>query len=169
VGSDSFTYDVTAYGPNSTASPGVSTAATVTVNVAPTPPVVNVQNVSTGTNKRGMVTQLDVTFSGPVNSSQADKTKIYRLVYPNKEGAVPAGNASSFRLRSANYNTATDSLTLTLAKPLALKARALDLVIDGTSPSGLEDIVGRYLDGADDGEPGSDAVVSISRSGVSIE
>jgi cyclophilin family peptidyl-prolyl cis-trans isomerase len=168
VGADTFTYDATAYGPNSTASPGVSRPTTVTVNVAPTPPVVNVQNVTVATNKRGMVTQLDVAFNGPVNTSQADKTKIYRLVYPNRQGAVAAGNAAAARLRSAMYNTATDSVTLTLSKPLALKARALDLVIDGTSPSGLEDVVGRYLDGADNGQPGSNAVVSISKNGVSI-
>ncbi len=163
MGSDTFQYKATAYGPDSTAPPGVSEPTTVTIDVAPTPPVVNVQDVTPATNMRGMVTQLNVTFSGPVNASQADKTKIYRLVYPNKAGAIPAGNATSFKLRSANYNNATDSVTLTLARPLELKAKVLDLVIDGTSPSGLEDVVGRYLDGADNGQTGSNAVVSISK------
>lgn len=169
VGTDTFSYKATAYGPDSTASPGVSTPATVTVNVAPTPPIVNVQSVTPTTNRKGMVTQLDVAFSGPLNATLADKTKIYRLVYPNREGNVPGGNASSVRVRSAKYVTATDDVTLTLAKPLALKTRALDLVIDGTSPSGLEDVVGRYLDGADNGQTGSNAVISISRSGISLE
>ena len=126
----------------------------MTVNVAPTPPVVNVQNVTLATNKRGMVTQLDVAFSGPVNATQADKTKIYRLAYPNRARGCSRRQRGCSRLRSAKYNTATDSVTLTLSKPLALKARALDLVIDGTSPSGLEDVVGRYLDGADNGQHG---------------
>jgi cyclophilin family peptidyl-prolyl cis-trans isomerase len=168
VGGDTFTYKATAYGPDSTASPGVSPPETVTVNVAPTPPVVHVQNVTLTTNKRGLITELDVAFSGPVNASQAGKTKIYRLVYPNKEGAIPAGKATNFKVRSAKYDTATDSVMLALAKPLAIKARALDLVIDGASPSGLEDVVGRFLDGADNGQAGSNAVVSISRNAVSM-
>ena len=41
-------------------------------------------------------------------------------------------------------------------------------MIDGTSPSGLQDIVGRYLDGADTGQAGSNAVISISKNGVNI-
>lgn len=60
-------------------------------------------------------------------------------------------------------------MALDLRQPLKLKAQALQLLIDGTSPSGLEDIVGRYLDGADNGEPGSNSIVSISRNGVEIE
>jgi cyclophilin family peptidyl-prolyl cis-trans isomerase len=169
IGPDDFTYNVSAYGPDSSAAPGVSRTTAVNINVASTPPVVNVQSASLGTNKRGMVTQLDVTFSGQVNATQADKTKIYRIGYPNRAGVLAARASGSVRVRSAKYDTATDSVTLTLGKPLALKARALDLVIDGTSPSGLEDVVGRFIDGADNGQPGSNAVVSISKNGLRIE
>ncbi len=114
------------------------------------------------------MTQIDVTFSGQVNATQADKTRIYRLAYPDKQGSQRR-NAVVVKLRSAKYNAATDSVTLTPRKPFALKARALQLLIDGTSPSGLQDIVGRYLDGADNGQAGSNAVVSISKNGVNIE
>ena len=102
--------------PISTAAPAVSSPATVTVDVAPTPPVVNVQNVTLATNKRDMVTQIDVTFSGQVNATQADKTKIYRLAYPDRQGSSTPGNAVGVKLRSAKYNTATDSVTLTLSE-----------------------------------------------------
>jgi cyclophilin family peptidyl-prolyl cis-trans isomerase len=169
VGPDSFTYAVTAYGPDSSASPGVSPKTAVNINVASTPAVVNVQSVSLGTNKRGQVTQLDVDFSGPLNSTLAERSNIYRLGYPNRAGVVRAGNSSAVRVRSARYNMATDSVMLALNKPLALASRALDLVIDGQSPSGLQDVVGRYLDGADNGQTGTNAVVSISKGGVSIE
>ena len=169
VGADGFTYKATAYGPDSAANPGVSQATAVNVNVAPTPPVVHVQNVTLGTNKRGMVTQLDVTFSGPMSATQAGNTKFYRLGYPNPAGVLRAGNSGGARVRSAQYNATTDSVALTLNRPLALKARVLDLVIEGTSPSGIQDVVGRYLDGLGNGQSGSNAVVSITRSGVSIQ
>jgi cyclophilin family peptidyl-prolyl cis-trans isomerase len=169
VGSDTIEYAATAYGPNSTAGPASSSPATVTVDVATTPPVVSVQNVTLATNKRHMVTQIDVTFSGQVNATEADKTKAYHLAFPNRHGSFTAANAGAVKLRSAKYNTATDSVSLVLRKPLALKAKALELLIDGTAPSGLQDIVGRYLDGADNGQAGSNAVVSISKSGVTIE
>ncbi len=146
-----------------------SNPATVTVGVSPTPPVVSVQNVTLATNKKHMVTQIDVTFSGQVNATQADETRIYRLAYPDRQGSYTARNAVAVKLHSAKYNAATDSVTLTPRKPLALKAQALELLIDGTSPSGLQDIVGRYLDGANNGQAGSDAVISISKSGVNIE
>jgi hypothetical protein len=42
-------------------------------------------------------------------------------------------------------------------------------LVKGTSPAGLEDVAGRYIDGSGDGEAGSDAVVSITKTGTSIE
>jgi cyclophilin family peptidyl-prolyl cis-trans isomerase len=169
AGPDTIKYSVTAEGPVSTATDATSLPATVTLNVAPTPPVVHVQNVALSTNKRKMVTAIDVTFSGPVNAADAAKTKIYHLAYPNKQGPSTARNAAVVNLKSAAYDPTTDIVTLELRTPQKLKAQALQLTIDGTSPSGLEDIVGRYLDGADNGQPGSNAVVSITRNGVNVE
>ncbi len=169
VGTDTFQYLVTAYGPDSTAAPAASPPTTVTVDVAPTPPVVNVQNVTLTTNKKDLVKQIDVTFSGPLNASLAGKSNIYRLVHPNKSGAASMAEPAAVKIRAAKYDAATDTVTLTPGQPFALKARALDLVIDGTSPSGLEDVVGRYLDGADNSQTGSNAVISISKNGVNIE
>ena len=169
TGADTIKYEATAYGPVSTAAPAASSPATVTVGVLPTPPVVSVHNVTLATNKKHMVTQIDVTFSGQVDAAQADQIKTYRLAYPDRQGSVTSRNAGVVKLHSAKYSTATGSVTLTPIKPLALKAKALELLIDGTSPSGLQDIVGRYLDGAGAGQAGSDAVISISKNGVSIE
>lgn len=44
--------------------------------------------------------------------------------------------------------------------------RALQLVVEGTGSSGLVDSVGRYIDGANNGQAGSDAVIAITRKGV---
>jgi cyclophilin family peptidyl-prolyl cis-trans isomerase len=169
TGADTIKYAVSAYGPISTAAGATSSPATVTIAVSPTPPVVSVENVTLTTNKRHLVTQIDVTFSGQVDAAQADTTKTYRLAYPDRQGSVASRKAVVVKLHSAKYSTATNSVTLTPMKPLALKAKALELLIDGTSPSGLQDIVGRYLDGADTGQAGSNAVVLISKSGVNVE
>ena len=169
LGTDTFQYVVAANGPNTAAASATSSPATVTVGVSNAPPVVSVQNVTLATNKRHMVTGIDVTFSGPVNATQAADTGIYRLAYPGKGGSYTARNALVVKLHAAQYSTATDSVTLTPRKPFALKAQALQLEIDGTAPSGLQDVVGRYLAGADNGQAGSDAVASISKSGVNIE
>jgi len=169
VGADTFQYVATASGPNTSAAPATSNPATVTLAVSAAPPVVSVQNVALATNKKHMVSQIDVTFSGQVNATEAADAGIYHLAYPNKKGSYTARNAVVVKLRSAVYSTATDSVTLTPRKPFALKAQTLQLEIDGTSPSGLQDIVGRYLDGGNNGQAGSDAVVSISKNGVNIE
>jgi hypothetical protein len=169
LGNDTFQYLVTANGPNTAAAPATSNPAMVTVGVSAAPPVVSVQNVALSTNRRHMVTRIDVTFSGQVNATQADNTGIYQLAYPDKSGSYTGKNAVVVKLHSASYSAATNTVTLTPRQPFALKARPLQLVIDGTSPSGLQDIVGRYLDGADNGQAGSNAVVSISKNGVNIE
>ncbi len=169
LGADSFQYVATETGPNTSAAPAISNPATVTLTVTTAPPVVSVQNVALATNKKHMVSQIDVTFSGQVNATEAGEAQIYHLGYPNRNGSYTARNAVVVKLRSAVYSAATDSVTLTPRKPFALKAQALQLAINGTSPSGLQDIVGRYLDGANNGQAGSDAVVSISKNGVNIE
>ncbi len=169
LGADSFQYVVAATGPNTSAAPAISNPATVTLSVSTAPPVVSVQNVAVATNKRHMVSQINVTFSGQVNAAEADEAQIYHLAFPNKKGSYTARNAVVVKLRSADYSAATDSVTLTPKKPFALKAQALQLEIDGASPSGLQDSVGQYIAGANNGQAGSDAVVSISRNVVEIE
>jgi len=169
TGTDSFQYEVSATGPNASANQPTSNPATVSVGISSAPPVVSVQNVAVSTNKKHMVTQVDVTFSGQVNATEADNTRIYQLAFPDKSGSYTGKSAVVVKLHSADCSAATNSVTLTPRKPFSLKARPLQLIIDGTSPSGLQDIVGRYLDGADNGQAGSDAVVSISKNGVNID
>ena len=141
----------------------------MTVGVSPTPPVVSVQNVTLSTNKKahGDANRRDVQRSGQRHPGGQHQDLPPGL--SGQEGSYTGKNAVVVKLHSANYSAATDSVTLTPRKPFALKARPLQLLIDGTSPSGLQDIVGRYLDGADNGQAGSNAVVSISKNGVSIE
>ena len=51
-------------------------------------------------------------------------------------GRSAAKNAQVIKLKSANYNPATNTVTLTPKKPFAL-TKPVQLLVDGVPPSGL--------------------------------
>ena len=53
-----------------------------------------VTKVEDFTNKKHQVTFVVVTFSGPLNATQANEPGIYRLITPGKKGSYTAKNAS---------------------------------------------------------------------------
>ncbi len=71
-------------------------------------------------NKKHLVSEILVTFSGAVNAPEAQETGIYRLVTPGKHGSFTAKNAGSIKLRSAVYDAASDTVTLTPKKAFSL-------------------------------------------------
>lgn len=113
------------------------------------------------TNKKHLVTQIIVSFSGPVNAAGADNLNIYRLATAGKKGSYTAKSATIIKLKSAVYNPASDSVTLTPKKAFAL-TKPVQLVVDGEPPSGLEDTLGRFINA------GSNAVAVLTRGGVTI-
>ena len=70
-------------------------------------------------------------------------------------------------LRSAVFNPANDTITLIPRKAFAL-TRPVELTINGTSPSGVQDSSGQLIDGDDDGTAGGNAVAVIRRNGVTL-
>jgi cyclophilin family peptidyl-prolyl cis-trans isomerase len=166
TGTDTFQYVVTADGPNTSAPPATSNPATVTIAVSGSlPPLVAIQNVALSQNRRNEVTAIQVTFSGPVNSAQVDAQSTYRLTAAGKGGSFTSRKGRVIKTSSIVYSLSDNTVTLTLKKPLKL-TRALQLVVEGTGSAGLLDSAGRYIDGADNGQPGSDAVIAITRKGV---
>jgi len=116
-------------------------------------------------NKKHLVTEILVTFSGAVNAPEADETGIYRLVTPGKHGSFTAKNAGSIKLRSAVYNAASDTVTLLPKKAFSL-SQPVELTINGNPPPGVQATFGRLIDGDDNGTPGGDAAAVLRRSGV---
>jgi cyclophilin family peptidyl-prolyl cis-trans isomerase len=166
AGTDSFQYIVTANGPNTSAAPATSSAATVSVAVsASLPPLVAIQNVALSKNRKNVVTAIQVTFTGPVNSTQVDAPSTYRLTAAGARGSFTARSARDVKTSSIVYSSSDNTVTLTLKKPMRL-TRALQLVVAGTGSSGLLDTAGRYIDGADNGQPGSNAVIAITHNDV---
>jgi hypothetical protein len=118
-------------------------------------------------NKKHMVTEIVVDWSGPVNAAQADSLATYHLAMANGNGSFTAKNSPVLKLRSAVFNSANDTVTITPKKAFAL-TKAVELTINGTAPSGLEDASGQLIDGAGNGTAGSNAVALIRRMGVTL-
>jgi hypothetical protein len=114
--------------------------------------------------KRHIVTQITINFSGPVNAAEAQNTGVYRLAIAGKRGSFTVKSAKVVKLRSAVYNAATDSVTLTPTRAFAL-TKPVQLVVEG---SGLHDSEGRPIDGSNNGQSGSNAVALIARNGVTL-
>ena len=113
-------------------------------------------------NKKHQVTEIIVTFSGALNAGQATNIAEYELITAGKGGSFTAKNAKVIKLRSAAYNSANNTVTLTPKKKFSL-SKATELIVNGEPPSGLEDSSGRLIDGNDDGQAGGDAVAIISK------
>jgi cyclophilin family peptidyl-prolyl cis-trans isomerase len=166
VGTDTFKYNVEATGPNSTAAPAISNAGTVTISMTLTPPpLVTLSKVELVENHKQQVVQVIVFFSGPLDTTEADSKTIYRLATPGRHGSYTARNAGIIHVRMAVYSAAGDSVTLKPTARFSLK-KPVQLLIHGTAPAGLQDSLGRYIDGADNGHPGSDAIAILSGNGV---
>jgi hypothetical protein len=71
------------------------------------------------------------------------------------------------RLSSAVFNPSNDTVTLTPGKAFAV-TKSVELTVDGTAPSGLQDVSGRLIDGDGDGIAGGDVVALIRRTGVTL-
>jgi hypothetical protein len=132
------------------------------------PPLVTVTGVRDVTNKKHQVTEVLVTFSGAVNAAESDNLATYRLATAGKKGSYTAKNARVIKLKSAVYDAADDTVTLIPKKAFAL-TKNVQLRVNGSPSSGLQDSSGRFLDGDDNGSAGSNAIVILSRGGVAID
>ena len=98
----------------------------------PRAPLVTVVSVTDVKNKKHMVTEIVVDFSGPLNAAQADNLATYRLATANGKGSFTAKNSPVVKLRSAVFNPANDTVTLTPKKAFAL-TKPVELTINGTA------------------------------------
>src|SRR5262249_10629479 len=89
------------------------------------------------------------------------------LTLAGKHGSFTAKNAKAIGLRSANYDSATNQVSLVPTKPFALK-KPVQLQVLGTSPSGLQDSDARFIDGNRDGQAGGNAVAILTKGGAKL-
>jgi hypothetical protein len=152
-------------GPN--AALGTPSTETLTISNVVSAPLVTMTGVQPEKNKKGKVTGIVIDFSGAVNMTEAQNTNTYELIVAGKGGSFTGKGAKVITIKSAAYNSTNDSVTLTPAAAFGLSKR-VELVVDGVPPNGLQDAGGRYIDGADNGKAGSNAVAILTKGGVTI-
>jgi subtilisin-like proprotein convertase family protein len=161
----SFSISLSSPGQNATL--GAQSTATLVIHavnqVPPPPALVAMQSVQLVTNKKHLITQILVGFSGGVNASQANSTTTYQLIAANKAGLFKPTKKSLIKIKSATLSG--DTVALKLKSPLKVK-KAAELVVNGVAPNGLRDSIGRLIDGNHDGTAGGNAVAVINRPGV---
>ena len=97
-------------------------------------------------------TTLTLRFSAPLDAATAVNIHNYHLFQ-----VLPGGHREAIQIRSAAYDPASRTVVLTPARQLYLFGH-YQLVVNGTSPTGVSDIYGNLLDGAGTGRPGSNFV-----------
>jgi plastocyanin len=142
---------------------GMSGSMLLTVNG----PLVTMTNVQLVQNKRHLVTQIVVTFSGAVNGAEADQVATYRLATAGKKGSFDAKNAGIIKLKSAVLRGANNVVTLTPKKAFAL-TKPVQFRVNGLSPAGLQDSFGRLIDGDHNGQAGGNAIALLTRKMVTL-
>ena len=123
------------------------------------PEIVTLSGVQPVFNKRHLVTQIRIIFSGEVSAMGASEVGVYRLATAGKRGSFAAKNSKTIKIRSAVYDTVHDVVSLTPMKPFSL-SKTVQLLIATQPPSGLVDSLGRSING------GSNVIALIGRHGV---
>jgi hypothetical protein len=161
----SFTVSLSNPGPNAVLAS--QSTATVVIQAAnqlpPPPPLVTMQTVQLVTNKKHLVTQILVGFSGGVNATEAMSTQTYQLIKANAAGLFKPTKKTLIKIKSAALSG--NSVALKLKSPLKVK-KSVELIVQGLAPNGLQDSIGRLIDGNHDGVAGGNAVAVITKPGV---
>jgi RNA polymerase sigma-70 factor (subfamily 1) len=102
-------------------------------------------------------------------SEQLERSEqVVLLASAGNNGSFTAKNAKIAKLKSAAYNAATSTVTLTPKKSFAL-TKPVQLVDYGTGSSLLEDAYGRLINGDHNGTPGGNAVAIFTRGEAPID
>jgi Bacterial Ig-like domain (group 2) len=145
---------------------GISGTTALTV-AAPPPPLVTITSIVPVLNKKHQVTSINVVLSGLVNTSEAQSKIIYRLLMSSKNNAFVAKKAKPIAVKSARYISATNTIVITPKAKFAL-TKPVQLLISAGPPIGLEDSLGRFIDGDRNGQAGGSEVAAISKKSVTI-
>jgi virginiamycin B lyase len=100
---------------------------------------------------------LVLTFDEPLDPARAQSLANYQIV-------ALAGAGRLARIKTAVYDAGGRSVTLRFARRLNLHRR-FRLTVIGTGPIGVADTSGNLLDGADNGQAGSNFVLDLSAGG----
>jgi glucose/arabinose dehydrogenase len=122
-------------------------------------PYVTVQGASSRV-RRGTVSSVTLSFSGPLDPSSARSRTSYWLVLPGRDRVFGTRDDRRYRFRSDAYSASSG--TVTLVPSVRITSRQTFQVIAVASGSGamIRDSYGRPIDGNRDGQPGGDFVAT---------
>ena len=100
-----------------------------------------------GLKKKGAIDKIFLTFDSPMDRASVTDLHNYDLRNLGRDPQFPYPKGRRMRLVRAADHPATDSIMLTLEKPVTIKD-TLSLSLNAKPPSGLRDPNGRYLENA---------------------
>ena len=168
-GSPSGTYSVILNGAPVTDLAGnrlvAGTLGTFLVNVASQPPpsrpapgVVLTKLVR----RRGSLTEIVVVFSAAMNPASIDNLGNYTLLDAGSDHVFGNKNDRVLTLKGVSYSSSTDSVTISLKKPVNL-SHSLRLTLDAQPPGGLQSTSGQFLNASVNGRPGSNFLTFLGK------
>ena len=143
-----------AYSGDSAFAPSTSATLAQVVNPATPPPAV----VTVGRfGFHRQPTTLEIVFSLPLDAARAQNVAEYQLVMMRKAHHNRLRVGPVIRVARAVYDPANSTVTLSFARRLNVHY-FYQLTINGTPPNGLTDPSGQFLDGAGNGQAGTNYV-----------
>ena len=133
--------------------------APITVDVPPTIITAKVLHAGKGRHKHIVGFELD--FSKALDPARAQSLANYAVTQTVKPRGRGQSAVKAVDLSTALNNATTDSVTLTLAGKAAF-ASGGQIVVNASSPGGITDTLGDYLDGTGKGVPGVNATLVIA-------
>ena len=118
-------------------------------------PVVKSTTVATS---KGSIQSIAVTFTEPMTTSSADNRNNYALEDAGSTHIFGGEGNTAVKIKGVTYNSANDSVKLTLAKPVRA-SDSLRLTLNAQPPNGLRGANGQFLNEAANGTPGANAVI----------
>ena len=128
---------------------------TTTGSGAPVVTMTSVQVVKVKV-KHKSTTEILIGFSGSLNAAEASNIAEYTLIQAGKKQSFTGKGTKHLPLLNAVYNAANHTVALTPKRKLPNKP--IELILNGQSPSGLEDSNGNLIDGNRDGQPGGNGI-----------
>lgn len=142
---------------------GTPSVATVTIlsddTQPPAPTITSIVPVIS----RGSMSSIRITFSESMNSATAQKTLAYMLSAAGRDKKFGTRDDVKYRITRATYNTATRTVTI---NHTAVRLTAdLQLTIIGTGTNAIKSASGNTIDGDRNGQPGGNAIVTMTSKG----
>ncbi len=107
---------------------------------------------------QGSIQRIVVTFSDAMDRQSARNSAAYWLVVPGPDGRFGTGDDRRVRVRVVSYSAASHTVKLTPRRPISVRKAALLVVSGSASADGVRDLLGRPIDGDQDGKPGGNYV-----------